>query len=394
MQIVSSTAELKEVCQRLASADYITVDTEFLRDTTYWPKLCLIQVAGPNDEIIIDPLLDGIDLESFFELMTNHNVLKVFHAARQDLEIFYYLSQTIPEPMFDTQIAAMVCGFGDSVGYETLVAKLAKGTLDKTSRFTDWSHRPLSDRQLEYAIGDVTYLRTVYEKLSAKLDQNERTQWLDEEMANLMNPEIYQMRPEDGWKRVKTKSTNRRFLGILVEISAWREREAQGRDVPRRRILKDESLAEIAAHPPKSSSDLDRMRGIPRGFGNSKMAQDLLKAVANGVALPDSELPKVDKPKNIPRGIGPVVDLLKVLLKMKCEEEHVAQKLVYNNSDLESLAADDKADIPLLDGWRRDLFGKDALALKHGKLALAIDGHKLRFVTVEAADLPATNEGD
>ncbi|NQV22199.1 MAG: ribonuclease D [Rhodospirillales bacterium] len=394
MQIVSSTAELKEVCQRLAGADYITVDTEFLRDTTYWPKLCLIQVAGPNDEIIIDPLLDDLGLESFFELMTNHNVLKVFHAARQDLEIFYYLSRTIPEPMFDTQIAAMVCGFGDSVGYETLVAKLAKGTLDKTSRFTDWSHRPLSDRQLEYAIGDVTYLRTVYEKLSAKLDQNGRTEWLDEEMANLMNPKIYQMLPEDGWKRVKTKSTNRRFLGILVEIAAWREREAQGRDVPRRRILKDESLAEIAAHPPQSSKDLDRMRGIPRGFGNSKMAQDLLKAVADGVAMPDSALPMVNKPKNVPRGIGPVVDLLKVLLKMKCEEEHVAQKLVYNNSDLESLAADDNADIPLLNGWRRDLFGKDALALKHGKLALAIEGHKLRFVTVEAADLAASNDGD
>jgi len=383
MRIVSATPDLEDVCRRLATADYITVDTEFLRDTTYWPKLCLIQVAGPNDAIIIDPLEDGLNLDCFFELMADHDVLKVFHAARQDLEIFYYLSKQIPEPLFDTQIAAMVCGFGDSVGYETLVSRLAKAKLDKSSRFTDWSRRPLSDRQLDYAIGDVTHLRTVYEKLADRLDENDRTNWLDEEMANLMNPAQYQMRPEDGWKRIKTKATNRRFLGILSEVSAWREREAQNRDVPRRRILKDEALTEIASHPPKSLKELEHMRGVPRGFGNSKSAAGLIDAVERGTALPEQDLPIVPKPKAMPRGLGPVIDLLKVLLKMKCEEQHVAQKLVYNNRDLELLAADDKAEIPLMDGWRYDLFGKDALALKHGKLALAIDGNKLKFVSVD-----------
>ena len=386
MRIVSSSPDLEEACQRLATADYITVDTEFLRDTTYWPRLCLIQVAGPNDVFVIDPMLDKMDLAPFFELMVNHDVLKVFHAARQDLEIFYYLSKQIPEPLFDTQIAAMVCGFGDSVGYETLVSRLAKAKLDKSSRFTDWSRRPLSDRQLEYAVGDVTHLRTVYEKLADRLDQNNRTDWLDEEMANLMNPAHYQTRPEDGWKRIKTKATNRRFLGILREVAAWREHEAQTRDVPRRRIIKDETLTEVAAHPPQSSKDLEHMRGIPRGFGNSKAAKGLMDAVGRGVTTPETDLPVVPRPKSIPRGLGPVVDLLKVLLKMKCEEEHVAQKLVCKNSDLERLAADDGADILLMTGWRFDLFGKDALALKRGELAIAVEGRKLRFVPVDAAD--------
>jgi ribonuclease D len=331
-------------------------------------------------------MLDKMDLATFFELMVNHDVLKVFHAARQDLEIFYYLSKQIPEPLFDTQIAAMVCGFGDSVGYETLVSRLAKAKLDKSSRFTDWSRRPLSDRQLEYAVGDVTHLRTVYEKLADRLDQNNRTDWLDEEMANLMNPAHYQTRPEDGWKRIKTKATNRRFLGILREVAAWREHEAQTRDVPRRRIIKDETLTEVAAHPPQSSKDLEHMRGIPRGFGNSKAAKGLMDAVGRGVTTPETDLPVVPRPKSIPRGLGPVVDLLKVLLKMKCEEEHVAQKLVCKNSDLERLAADDGADILLMTGWRFDLFGKDALALKRGELAIAVEGRKLRFVPVDAAD--------
>lgn len=390
MQIISATPDLEDACRRLATADYITVDTEFLRDTTYWPRLCLIQVAGPADVFVIDPLLDGLDLAPFFELMCNHDVLKVFHAARQDLEIFYYLSKRIPEPLFDTQIAAMVCGFGDSVGYETLVSRLAKAKLDKASRFTDWARRPLSDRQLAYAVGDVTHLRTVYEKLANRLDQNNRTDWLDEEMANLMNPAQYRMRPEDGWKRVKTKATNRRFLGILREVAAWREREAQTKDVPRRRIVKDETLTEVAAHPPKSAKELEHMRGIPRGFGNSKAAKGLMEAVERGIAVPDADLPEVARPKNIPRGLGPVIDLLKVLLKMKCDEEHVAQKLVCKNSDLELLAADHGAGIPLMSGWRFELFGKDALALKHGELALAVEGRKLRFVPVEAVETADT----
>jgi ribonuclease D len=385
MQMITDTEELKSVCERLAKADYVTVDTEFLRDSTFWPKLCLIQLAGPEDEVAVDPLVDGLDLEPLFELMGNHDVLKVFHAARQDIEIFYYLSKQIPEPLFDTQVAAMVCGYGDSVGYETLVANLANAKLDKTSRFTDWSRRPLSQRQLDYAIGDVTHLRVVYEKLAAKLDQNGRMGWLDEEMSALMNPSIYMMRPEDAWKRIKTKTTNRRFLGLLVEVSAWREREAQNKNVPRRRVLKDEALTELAGHPPKSASDLDQMRGIPRGFGNSKSAKSLLESVAAGLDCPDDQLPKVKKQKTVPRGIGPVMDLLKVLLKMKCEEENVAQKLVYNNSDLEQLAADDNAAVPLLEGWRYDLFGKDALALKHGKLAVAVDGRKIKFFPVDNA---------
>ncbi len=382
MQIITESGDLKDACDRLATADYVTVDTEFLRDSTFWPKLCLVQVAGPEDVLAIDPLSNNLDLGPLFELMANHDVLKVFHAARQDIEIFYYLSKVIPEPLFDTQVAAMVCGFGDSVGYETLVGKLAYAKLDKSSRFTDWSRRPLSDRQLTYAIGDVTHLRTVYEKLTAKLDHNGRTDWLNEEMATLMNPAQYRMRPEDAWKRLKTKATNRRFLGVLTEVAAWREREAQSRDVPRRRVLKDEALTELAGHPPKSGKDLDHMRGIHKGFSNSRFAKGLLEAVAAGMAIPEEQLPQVSKTRPPPRGIGPVMDLLKVLLKMKCEEEHVAQKLVYNNSDLEHLAADDNASIPLLSGWRYELFGKDALALKHGQLAVAIEGRKIRFFTV------------
>jgi len=393
MQMITDSGALKDACDRLSTADYITVDTEFLRDSTFWPKLCLVQVAGPEDILVIDPLVEGLDMSPMFDLMANHEVLKVFHAARQDIEIFYYLSKRLPEPLFDTQVAAMVCGFGDSVGYETLVSNLANAKLDKASRFTDWSRRPLSDRQLTYAIGDVTHLRTVYEKLSAKLDRNGRMDWLNEEMAALMNPAQYIMRPEDAWKRLKTKATNRRFLGVLTEVAAWREREAQNRDVPRRRVLKDEALTELAGHPPKNTNELDHMRGIPKGFGNSRSAKGLVDAVTRGLEIPEEQLPKVTRPKSPPRGIGPVMDLLKVLLKMKCEEEHVAQKLVYNNSDLEQLAADDNADIPLLEGWRYDLFGKDALALKHGKLAVAIEGRKIRFFPVDdEPSLTATDD--
>lgn len=380
---ITDTEALTALVERLKQAEYITVDTEFLRDNTYWPKLCLVQVAGPDVTAIIDPLAPLIDLSPLLDLMVDPKVLKVFHAARQDIEIFLKLSGRIPEPLFDTQVAAMVCGYGDSVSYETLVAKIARASLDKSSRFTDWTRRPLTDRQLQYAIGDVTHLRRVYENLAGELDRSGRTDWLDEEMAILMDPATYIVEPPQAYQRIKTRTTNRRFLAVLREVAAWRELEARARDLPRGRLLKDDALLEIAAHPPASIDDMKQSRGVPKGFADGKLGPSLLEAVQRGLACPDDEMPEAEKSVEAPRGVGPLVELLKVMLKLQCESHGVAQKLVANTADLEQIAGSDDANVPALNGWRRQVFGDAALALKNGKLALAAEGRRIKLIRLD-----------
>ncbi len=391
MSMIADSQELADFCARLSSAQFVTVDTEFMREKTYFPQLCLVQLGGPDEARAIDPLAPGIDLSPLFALMNDPKVLKVFHAARQDVEIFLNLSGSVPAPLFDTQVAAMVCGFGDSVGYETLASQLAKARIDKSMRFTDWSLRPLTDKQVAYALADVTHLRVVHEKLMRKLEKNGRMVWLDGEMAELANPDTYRTRPEDAWRRLKPRSTSPRFLAVLKELAAWRESEAQERDIPRQRMLRDEMLLEIAANHPTTAAELARTRGMAKGQVEGRMGQALLDAVARGLAMPEDAIPKPPERAEIPRGLGPVVDLLKVLLKMKCDEHGVAQKLVANTADIEAIAADDHANTPALSGWRRDLFGDDALKLKHGQLALGFctDGSRLRLVPMDQATPPA-----
>lgn len=380
MQIVTTTSELETVCARLAGAGFITVDTEFMRDSTFYSKLCLIQMAGPEDEIVVDPLAPGIDLTSFYELMRNKKVVKVFHAARQDIEIFWHDAKSIPDPLFDTQVAAMVCGFGDSVGYETLVNRLTDGTVDKSSRFTDWSRRPLSDKQLHYACGDVTHLRKIYEVLAKRLTQTGRARWVAEEMAILQDPETYEVRPEDAWKRLKTRFKGRKGLAVLVEVAAWRERQAQERNQPRSRILKDDALAEIATQIPRGPADLDNLRAVPKGMANSRSAAGLMDAIERGINMPDADIPVIEQSQPLPPGIGPLVELLKVLLSMRCEQHDVAQKLIAKVSDLEQIAAFDEPNVPAMSGWRREVFGNDALRLKRGELSLGAKGRKIILI--------------
>jgi ribonuclease D len=385
MTLIADTASLAAFCRRLQDAPYITVDTEFMREKTYWPQLCLVQVASAEEAQAIDPLAPGIDLSPLFELLANPKVLKVFHAARQDVEIFLHLSGAIPAPLFDTQVAAMVCGFGDAVSYETLAAQLARARIDKTLRFTDWAQRPLTDRQLHYALSDVTHLRLAYEKLQKRLDRDGRSEWLAEEMALLAQPSTYLVEPAEAWRRLKPRSSSPRFLMVLKELAAWREREAQERDVPRQRIIRDEALIEIAAHAPLAVDDLARTRGLSKGAAEGRQGAALLEAVRRALATPESDWPVPAERNELPRGLGPVVDLLKVLLKLKCDEHEVAQKLIACTSDLEYIAADDNAEVPALHGWRRTIFGEDALRLKHGRigLALAKDGKSLRLIAVE-----------
>ncbi|MBT5415637.1 MAG: ribonuclease D [Rhodospirillaceae bacterium] len=380
MTPITESASLAGLCERLAKEDFVTVDTEFMRERTYWPKLCLIQLAGDNEAATIDTLADGLALEPLFELLSNPRIIKVFHAARQDIEIFFHLTGEIPAPVFDTQVAAMVSGFGDQVGYETLVSKLAGEQVDKSSRFTDWSKRPLTDKQIAYALADVVHLRPVYRKLKKKLDQTGRARWLDEEMAILTAPETYRMEPEDSWRRLKVRTTDSRFLSVAREVAAYREREAQTRDVPRNRVIRDEAITEIAAHRPRDAKALERIRAVPDGFARGRMGVAVLEAVERALALPEEDrLQVADKP-NLPRGLGPVIDLLKVLLKMKCDEHNVAPKLIANVAELERIAADDEADVPALRGWRREVFGADALALKHGEVGLTIRKGRMALV--------------
>ena len=376
MDVITTTDALARFCRRVRHAEYVTVDTEFMRERTFWPVLCLAQVAGPEGAVAVDALAGGIELAPLFELMADARVLKVFHAARQDLEIFHHLTGRVPTPIFDTQIAAMVCGFGEQVAYDALARKLANVRIDKSSRFTDWSRRPLTERQLRYALDDVRHLRVVYERLSRRLDKTGRGSWVAEEMAALTDPALYAQHPEDAWRRVKTRRADPRLLAVLREVAAWREQAAQTRDVPRNRVLRDEALVEIAAHAPTSVEELARTRGLGRGLAEGVAGRALLDAVARGLAVPEGDLPPVAA-RPAPRGAGPVVELLKVLLKMKSEEHDVAQRLVASVADLERIAGADDADVPALHGWRRDIFGADALALKAGELALAVRGGRV-----------------
>jgi len=385
MSIISDTASLAALCARLKDAAFVTVDTEFMREKTYWPQLCLVQLAGPEEAWAVDPLADGIDLAPLFELMADPNVLKVFHAARQDVEIFLHLSGKVPTPLFDTQVAAMVCGFGDAVSYETLASQLARARIDKSLRFTDWAARPLTEKQLHYALSDVTHLRPVYEKLKRRLDRDGRGEWLAEEMAILAQPGTYIVEPSEAWKRLKPRTSSCRFLMVLKELAAWREREAQDRDLPRQRILKDDSLMEIAAHAPTSSDELARTRGLSKGAAEGRHGQMILDAINRALATPEAEWPKPPERFEVPRGLGPVVDLLKVLLKLKSDQHDVAQRLIASSTEIDQIAADDNADVPALQGWRRTIFGEDALRLKHGKIALALaeNAKGLRLIPVE-----------
>ncbi|MGE0594780.1 MAG: ribonuclease D [Hyphomonadaceae bacterium] len=377
MRVVTDTADLNALRRELAAQPFVTVDTEFMRETTYWPKLCLIQAAAPGVEAVIDPLAPGLDLGAFLDIMGDRKILKVFHAARQDLEIFLKLAGQLPAPLFDTQIAAMACGFGDTVAYDALVQQVLKRRLDKSSRFTDWSRRPLSEAQLAYALADVTHLRDVYQRLAQKLDTEGRAGWLDEEHANLSNADIYDTTPENAWKRLKLRKTTPDYVLALQVAAAWRERQAQQRDVPRGRIVKDEALYEIAEHRPKSPGDFDRMRAVPRGFGNSRAAQDLIGALDRAFAEPRGAGTRIERPPPLPSGIGPTVELLKVLLRHEAERHQVAPRLIASAADIEAIAASDQADVPALRGWRRQVFGERALALKHGQLALSLRDGKV-----------------
>ncbi len=381
MSLISDNEHLRRFCETLAGSEFVAVDTEFMRERTYWPKLCLVQVAGPDAAAAIDPLAAGMDLEPLFALLSNPETVKVFHAARQDLEIFFHLMGRLPAPVFDTQVAAMVCGFGDQVAYETLASKLARVKLDKGSRFTDWSLRPLSQRQIDYAVSDVTHLRPIYRKLTQRLQATGRADWLAAEMAALTDPAAYTVDPMHAFRRLRSRSSNGRVLAVLRELAAWREREAQLRDIPRTWVLRDEALLEIAHHVPQTVEALARTRGLARKYAESPQGADLLAAVARGVVIPEAEFPAVDERRELPRGLAPVADLLKVLLKMKCDEAGVAQRLVASSEDIEFIAAEgEAADVPALTGWRRQLFGNDALKIRSGDLALVVKGRRLALV--------------
>ena len=380
MHLIADTGSLRALCDRLAASRYITVDTEFMRDATYWPRLCLVQLASLDEAAAVDALAPDIDLAPLLALMRDPGVLKVFHAARQDIEIFYHLDGHVPSPVFDTQIAAMVCGFGDQVGYEKLVAKLARASIDKTQRFTDWARRPLPRRMYDYAISDVTHLRVVYEKIAARLERDGREGWLAEEMGTLTDPATYRLDPSDAWLRVKTRLKKPRQLAVLREVSAWREAEAQRRDVPRNRVLRDEALNEIAAQEPGTREELWNLRSLSRGHIGKDASDALLAVVAAVRAAAPSTYPDERKPARVANHAGPSADLLKVLLKLRCEENDVAQKLVASADDIEAIARDDRAEVRALRGWRREIFGEDALALKHGRIALGIENGSIRVI--------------
>ncbi|QGZ33432.1 ribonuclease D [Stappia indica] len=384
MHIISSTKELADVCRRLAQHDFVAVDTEFLRETTFWPKLCVIQMASVEDAVIVDALADGLDLAPFFELMRDESVVKVFHAARQDIEIVYHLGGFIPHPVFDTQVAAMVCGFGDSISYDQLVHRITAVRIDKSSRFTDWSRRPLSEKQLDYALADVTHLREVYHFLKANLAEQGRSHWVGDEMEILTSENTYRTDPENAWKRLKLRVRKPIEFAVLQEVAAWREREAHERDVPRNRILKDDAIYEIAAQQPTNTQALAALRTIPRGFERSRTAEEILGAVKRAMAIPKDNLPAVPKGRAAPDGSAAAVDLLKVLLKLISEAHGVAAKVIATMEDLEKIAASDDADVDALKGWRMELFGEAALKLKRGEIALAFNGK--RIVAVEQSE--------
>lgn len=372
MDLITTTTALAEACKRLAAHDYVTVDTEFLRESTYYPQLCVLQLASPDEAVVVDALADGLDLAPFFDLMANERIVKVFHAARQDIEIVWHRANLIPHPVFDTQVAAMVLGYGDSISYDQLVQRITGDTIDKSNRFTDWARRPLTSAQLTYAVSDVTHLRDVYRKLAADLDKRGRAEWLSEEMDILTSPDTYRMDPDNAWQRLRARVRKPKELAVLIEVAAWREREAKARDVPRGRILKDDALADIAVQAPTSAERLGSLRSLPKGFERSKWGQDIPDLVKRALQRDPKTLPVIERAKPAANGTA-IVELLKVLLRMTSEKHAVASKVIATVDDLERIAADDNADVPALKGWRRDLFGEKALALKAGRLALAIE---------------------
>ena len=380
MQPITTTNSLAEVCGRLQRHQFVTVDTEFLRESTYYPKLCVAQIASTDEAVVVDALADGIDLKPLFNLMADENVIKVFHAARQDIEICWHAAGLIPAPLVDTQVAAMVLGYGDSIAYDQLVQRITGDNLDKSLRFTDWTRRPLSEAQIAYAISDVTHLRDVYVKLEADLKKRGRTEWMREEMRVLTSPDTYRMEPEHAWQRLQTRVRKPKELAVLIEVAAWREREAQTRDVPRGRVLKDDVVGDLAVQAPTTIERLGNLRSLPKGFERSKWGEAIIEAVKRGLARDLKTLPKLERPKGAPNGQA-TVELLKVLLRMTAERHGVAAKVIATMDDLDRIAADDEADVPALSGWRRELFGDKALALKHGRLALAVEHN--RVVAVE-----------
>jgi ribonuclease D len=379
---ITTTPELAALCSRMAAHAFVTVDTEFLRETTYYPLLCVAQMASPDEAVVIDTLAPGIDLSPFYALMANEKVMKVFHAARQDIEIVWHAAKLIPHPIFDTQVAAMVLGYGDSISYDQLVQRITGDTLDKSHRFTDWTRRPLSSAQLSYAISDVTHLRDVYLALVDDLQRRGRADWVEDEMSVLTSPDTYRMEPENAWQRLKTRVRKPKELAVLIEVAAWREREAQSRDVPRSRVLKDEVIADIAVQAPTTTEKLKHLRSLPKGFERSRWGEAIVAAVTHGLARDMKTLPLQSRTQPAANGAA-VVELLKVLLRMISERHHVAAKVIATVDDLDRIAADDNAKVPALSGWRLELFGEKALALKHGKLALAIEKGKVAIVERE-----------
>lgn len=376
--LIDTQASLLAFCETLKNADFLTVDTEFLRERTYYPKLCLLQIAGPDSAACIDPLAEGIDLTPVYQILNDDKTLKVFHAGRQDLEIFFNATGRLPAPIADTQIMAMVCGFGESVSYETLASKLAKAKIDKSSRFTDWSARPLTAKQTEYALADVTHLRTVFVKLQMELAAKNRQEWIADELAKLTDNRIYISDPAGAWERLRMRLEKPRTIAIAQALAGWREREAQQLNIPRGRVMKDETLQEVIFHPPSDMAQLLRIRGLPNGFADSRFAPAILQAVAAVQALPESALPPMPPMRaQSNESLSATVELLKVLLRYTAAEHDVATKLLATTDELEELAANDEADVPALKGWRRELFGARALELKHGKLALTLKNRKI-----------------
>ena len=378
--LITTTEQLTALCQRLAEEPFVAIDTEFMRERTYWPELCVVQLGGIADVAVIDAQAAGLDLAPLGELLANETVVKVFHAARQDVEIFLQLFGSVPKPLFDTQVAAMVAGFGDQVGYDSLVGSLTGGQIDKAHRFSDWSARPLSRAQVDYAAADVTWLRHVYERLTARLARENRLEWVAEEMGILAEPATYRPNPETMWERLRPRTTNRRMLGVLRAIAAWREREAQRINIPRQRLLRDESLLEIAASAPSTVEALGRIRGITRGFADGATGQSLIAAITEAGALPEESLPEARAAREGPRPSPALVALLKVLLAEKAEAHDVAPKLLASSDDIDRLAAEPEPDVPAMHGWRFTVFGEDALALKQGRIALGVNGKRIKLI--------------
>ena len=378
--LITDTETLAALCARLRTEPFVTVDTEFMRERTYYPELCVVQLGGAQENAVIDAMAPGLDLAPLGELMRHEATLKVFHAARQDVEIFLELFGTVPKPIFDTQVAAMVAGFGDQVGYDALVSALTGGQIDKAHRFSDWSARPLSPAQVTYAAADVTYLHTAYLRLRERLEREGRSDWVLEEMQVLARPDTYRVDPDTIWERLRPRTGNRRMLAVLRAVAAWREREAQRVNIPRQRLLRDESLLEVAATAPANAEALARCRGLSRGFAEGRSGTGLLAAIATATALPEDELPEAPRSREGARPSPALVSLLKVLLAAKCEQHDVAPKLVASSEDIDRLVVEDSPDVPAMTGWRRQVFGEDALALKGGKVALGVAGKRIKLI--------------